>query len=113
MTWFFEQFVLLPHVPDYRAFDPAFSFLFNSYYEAVGPRHPPSLSRLVDPAAGPTRLRFTAGTSTPSLAAAIPRLPPEIGAIIELGLHHEQQHQELLVTDVLHAFAAHPLCPPP
>src|SRR5271155_5515394 len=39
-TWFFEQFVLVPHVPGYQVFDPAFCFLFNSYYEAVGPRHP-------------------------------------------------------------------------
>ena len=111
MTWFFEQFVLVPHVPDYRAFDPAFSFLFNSYYEAVGPRHPrPSRGLLTRPPAHEvTRYRRHVDAS---LAAAIPRLGPEIGAIIELGLHHEQQHQELLVTDMLHAFAAHPLCPP-
>ena len=52
ITWFFEQFVLVPHVPDYRAFDPAFSFLFNSYYEAVGPRHPrPSRGLLTRPPA--------------------------------------------------------------
>jgi ergothioneine biosynthesis protein EgtB len=111
VTWFFEQFVLVPHVPHYRTFDPAFSFLFNSYYEAVGPRHPrPSRGLLTRPPAHEVTL-YRQHVDT-SLAAAIPRLPPEISAIIELGLHHEQQHQELLVTDVLHAFAAHPLCPP-
>jgi ergothioneine biosynthesis protein EgtB len=111
VTWFFEQFVLVPHVPHYRTFDPAFSFLFNSYYEAVGPRHPrPSRGLLTRPPAHEVTL-YRQHVDT-ALAAAIPRLPPEIGAIIELGLHHEQQHQELLVTDVLHAFAAHPLCPP-
>ena len=110
VTWFFEQFVLAPHVPDYRIFDPAFNFLFNSYYEAVGPRHPrPSRGLLTRPPAREvTQYRRHVDAS---LAAAIPRLPPEIGEIIELGLHHEQQHQELLVTDMLHAFAGHPLCP--
>src|ERR1700689_5594136 len=51
-TWFFEQFVLVPHVPGYQVFDPAFCFLFNSYYEAVGPRHPrPSRGLLTRPSA--------------------------------------------------------------
>jgi ergothioneine biosynthesis protein EgtB len=111
VTWFFEQFVLMPHVPGYQAFDPAFSFLFNSYYEAVGPRHPrPSRGLLTRPPARDiTQYRRHVDVS---VTAAIPRLPPDICAIIELGLHHEQQHQELLVTDMLHAFASHPLCPP-
>jgi ergothioneine biosynthesis protein EgtB len=111
VTWFFEQFVLVPHVPDYRAFDPAFGFLFNSYYEAVGPRHPrPSRGLLTQPSVYQvTQYRRHVDAA---LAAAIPSLPPAVGEVIELGLHHEQQHQELLVTDMLHAFAAHPLCPP-
>jgi len=109
-TWFFEQFVLAPHVPGYEAFDPAFSFLFNSYYEAVGPRHPrPARGLLTRPSADDvTRYRRHVDEA---VAEVIQRLPPQIGAIVELGLHHEQQHQELLVTDMLHAFAAHPLCP--
>src|ERR1700685_1747472 len=95
VTWFFEQFVLMPHVPGYQAFDPAFNFLFNSYYEAVGPRHPrPSRGLLTRPPAHEvTQYRRHVDAS---LVAAIPKLPPEIHAIIELGLHHEQQHQELL-----------------
>jgi ergothioneine biosynthesis protein EgtB len=110
VTWFFEQFVLLPHVPGYRVFDPAFGFLFNSYYEAVGPRHPrPSRGLLTRPSTHQvTQYRRHVDAA---MAAAIPHLPDEARAIIELGLQHEQQHQELLVTDMLHAFAAHPLCP--
>jgi ergothioneine biosynthesis protein EgtB len=110
VTWFFEQFVLLAHVPGYRVFDPAFGFLFNSYYEAVGPRHPrPSRGLLTRPSAervGAYRRHVDA-----ALGAALPDLGPEVQAIVELGLQHEQQHQELLVTDMLHAFAAHPLVP--
>jgi ergothioneine biosynthesis protein EgtB len=109
-TWFFEQFVLVPHVAGYRVFDPAFGFLFNSYYEAVGPRHPrPSRGLLTRPGADHvTRYRRHVDTA---LADALAGLPPDVRAIVALGLHHEQQHQELLVTDMLHAFAAHPLCP--
>jgi ergothioneine biosynthesis protein EgtB len=109
-TWFFEQFVLSPHLPGYQVFDPAFCFLFNSYYEAVGPRHPrPSRGLLTRPSAAEvTRYRRHIDTA---LGQAIPHLNSRISAIVELGLHHEQQHQELLVTDMLHAFAASPLYP--
>lgn len=110
VTWFFEQFVLVPHVPAYRVFDPSFGFLFNSYYEAVGPRHPrPSRGLLTRPSASQvTQYRRHVDAA---LEAAIPHLPGDVRSTIELGLQHEQQHQELLVTDMLHAFAAHPLCP--
>jgi ergothioneine biosynthesis protein EgtB len=109
-TWFFEQFVLVPHVPGYNVFDPTFGFLFNSYYEAVGPRHPrPFRGLLTRPSAD--RITQYRRHVDVALAHALPGLAPEVGAIVELGLHHEQQHQELLVTDMLHAFAAHPLCP--
>ncbi len=109
-TWFFEQFVLVPHVPDYRVFDPAFGYLFNSYYEAVGPRHPrPSRGLLTRPgAAAVARYRRHVDAA---MRDAFPGLPPDVLDVVELGLHHEQQHQELLVTDMLHAFAAHPFCP--
>jgi ergothioneine biosynthesis protein EgtB len=109
-TWFFEQFVLLAHVPGYRVFDPAFGFLFNSYYEAVGPRHPrPERGLLTRPSADQVTLYRRHVDA--ALSASLGKLSPEIQAIVELGLQHEQQHQELLVTDMLHAFAAHPLCP--
>jgi len=109
-TWFFEQFVLVPHVPAYRVFDPAFGFLFNSYYEAVGPRHPrPSRGMLTRPSASQvTQYRQHVDAA---LLRALPALPDAIHNVIELGLHHEQQHLELLLTDILHAFAANPLFP--
>jgi ergothioneine biosynthesis protein EgtB len=111
VTWFFEQFVLVPHVPGYTVFDPTFGFLFNSYYEAVGPRHPrPSRGLLTRPAAdviSQYRRHVDA-----AMQAALPSFPDPVREIVALGLHHEQQHQELLVTDLLHAFAAHPFCPP-
>lgn len=109
-TWFFEQFVLVPHVPDYTVFDPAFSFLFNSYYEAVGPRHPrPSRGLLTRPSVGQvTQYRDHVDAA---LRRALPHLPRQVNDVIELGLHHEQQHLELLITDMLHAFSANPLCP--
>ena len=110
VTWFFEQFVLMPHVPEYRTFDPAFGFLFNSYYETVGPRHPrPSRGLLTRPSAAQvTQYRHHVDAA---IVRALPRLSREVAEIIDLGLHHEQQHQELLITDMLHAFSAHPLCP--
>lgn len=111
-TWFFEQFVLSRHLPGYAAFDPAFSFLFNSYYEAVGPRHPrPSRGLLTRPGAA------SVGRYRAHVDEAMRRLldgtagDPAIAALVELGLHHEQQHQELLATDILHAFAQNPLLP--
>ncbi|PPQ27277.1 sulfatase maturase [Rhodopila globiformis] len=113
-TWFFEQFVLIPHCPDYRIFDPTFGFLFNSYYDAVGPRHPrPSRGMLTRP---PTaRVAAYRRHVDAAMQRALPRLPAPVQApvqaIVELGLHHEQQHQELLVTDMLHGFAANPLFP--
>ena len=110
-TWFFEEFVLGRFAPGYRVFDPDFRYLFNSYYEAVGPRHPrPARGLLSRPAAE------RVGAYRAHVDAAMHRLladaPAEAAPLIELGLQHEQQHQELLLTDTLHAFAQHPLFPP-
>lgn len=109
-TWFFEQFVLGQHVPGYKVFDPAFAFLFNSYYEAVGPRHPrPSRGLLTRPSVkqvGAFRRHVDA-----AMQQLLEHAPPDALGLIELGLQHEQQHQELLLTDMLHAFAQNPLVP--
>ncbi len=109
-TWFFEQFVLTPFVPDYHAFDRDFAYLFNSYYEAVGPRHPrPNRGLLTRPSTarvGAFRQHVDA-----AMAGLLVRLPNEVPGLVELGLQHEQQHQELLLTDMLHAFAQNPLAP--
>jgi ergothioneine biosynthesis protein EgtB len=113
-TWFFEVLVLCALVRSYRPFDPRLFELFNSYYEALGPRHPrpqrgvlsrPSLAEIwvyrhhVEQAMG----EFFKTASSAELAHAAP--------LITLGLHHEQQHQELLLTDILHAFSCNPLRP--
>ncbi len=110
-TWFFETFVAMPNVPGYQAFDPRFSFLFNSYYETVGARHPrPARGLLTRPSAeevGAYRQAVDA-----AVLGWIDAAPPEALKLIELGLQHEQQHQELLLTDMLHAFSQSPLLPP-
>jgi formylglycine-generating enzyme required for sulfatase activity len=169
-TWFFEQFLLVPHLRGYQVFDPDFCFLFNSYYEAVGARHPrpmrglltrPPAGRItayrahVDAAmrrlAGPGSLepgqadltqaswgqagcgqagpgQAGCGQAGPGQAGCGQAGPGQAGSgqagpgqsdpdqaavaeLIELGLQHEQQHQELLLTDILHAFAQNPLSP--
>ena len=113
-SWFFETFLLIPEQPNYSPFHPEYAFLFNSYYEAVGERHPrPRRGRLSRPTVkevygyrehvdeAMTRLIDEAAPDT--LARLVP--------LIELGLHHEQQHQELLVTDIKHILARNPLRP--
>lgn len=110
-TWFFEQFLLQPNLPGYQVFDRQFSFLFNSYYEQVGPRHArPQRGLLTRPPAS------AVGAYRAHVDAAMERLlarepSPELLEMVELGLQHEQQHQELLVTDMLHAFSFNPLRP--
>ncbi|HQT78680.1 MAG: sulfatase maturase [Rhodospirillales bacterium 20-64-7] len=109
-TWFFEQFVLRAHAPGYEVFDPDFCFLFNSYYDTVGPRHPrPSRGLLTRPAAAAVA-QYRRHVDA-AMIRALPDLAPAALPIVELGLQHEQQHQELLVTDMLHAFAGNPLYP--
>jgi ergothioneine biosynthesis protein EgtB len=109
-TWFFEQFVLRRFLPDYRVFDSDFSYLFNSYYEAMGPRHPrPSRGLLTRPSAACVHA-FRAHVDA-AMMRLCARMPSEAAGLIELGLQHEQQHQELLLTDMLHAFAQNPLAP--
>lgn len=113
-TWFWEQFLLGEHVPGYRPFHPDFAFLFNSYYVAAGPRHArnhrgditrPSADevgayrRHVDEAV----LDFFRSAGEDQLRAVAP--------LVEVGLNHEQQHQELMFTDILHAFAQNPVYP--
>ncbi len=109
-TWFFEQFVLTPNVPDYLPFDADFSYLFNSYYEAIGARHPrPQRGLLSRPSAEHVgRYRAHVDAAMVDLLAT----PSEdVTHLVTLGLQHEQQHQELLMTDMLHALAQNPLMP--
>jgi len=109
-TWFFESFVLRDHVAGYRVFDECFSFLFNSYYETEGPRHArPRRGMLSRPSLD--EVRAYRAFVDEALERAIPSLPPEAIELIELGIHHEQQHQELLLTDILATFAENPVEP--
>ena len=109
-TWFFETFLLLPHYPGYTRFREEFGFLFNSYYEAAGPRHArPKRGMLTRPSSdeiGAYRTHVDAAMES-LMRDPPPGFPVEL---IELGLQHEEQHQELLVTDALHALAQNPLC---
>jgi ergothioneine biosynthesis protein EgtB len=110
-TWFFETFVLARTERAHRPFDPAYGYLFNSYYEAVGPRQPrPERGLLSRPPLGDV-LRYRADVDARMGEALSRALPPDVLDVIELGIAHEEQHQELLLTDVKHAFAANPLRP--
>lgn len=108
-TWFFETFVLRDR-PGYRVFDPAWAYLFNSYYEAEGPRHArPRRGMLTRPTLAQV-LDYRAHVDA-AILAHWPTLEPAVRDLVELGCHHEQQHQELLLTDILHLFAQNPLLP--
>jgi len=109
-TWFFETFVLKPHARDYRAFDPAYEYLFNSYYEAVGPRHPrPQRGMITRP--GVAEVMAYRQHVTDAMAALLVSGNTEVDAILELGMHHEQQHQELILMDAKHLLSLSPLKP--
>jgi ergothioneine biosynthesis protein EgtB len=110
-TWFFEQFVLAAQGRGYRRFDERFSFLFNSYYNAVGARHErPRRGLLTRPALAEV-LAYRAHVDHAMADFLGTRVDADVGALVELGLHHEQQHQELILTDLLHLFAQNPLRP--
>jgi len=113
-TWFFEQFLLTPHLAGYQVFDADFAYLFNSYYVAAGPRHARPrrgmLTRPELPRVAAYRAHIDAAVER-LIASADEAALVEMLRILEIGLHHEQQHQELLLTDILHAFAHNPLAP--
>ena len=114
VTWFFEQFLLKPHDPGYADFDERFAFLFNSYYVAAGPRHARPQRGLITRPNGEDVAAYRAHVDA-AVERLIENVPAadaaRVFAILEIGLHHEQQHQELLITDILHAFAQNPTDP--
>lgn len=109
-SWFFETFVLRDHTPDYQPFDPRFAYLFNSYYEGEGPRHARPLRGLLTRPSLDEILRYRAHVDA-ALLAALPEMGAQGQTLVALGLHHEQQHQELLLTDIQHLFSINPLEP--
>lgn len=110
-TWFFETMVLKPNVPGYQVFDDSFNYLFNSYYETIGARHPRPKRGLITRPALDRIMAFRAHVDAAMEALIASGPEPKIAELIELGCHHEQQHQELLLTDILHLFAQSPVKP--
>jgi ergothioneine biosynthesis protein EgtB len=113
-TWFFEAVLLQSHAAGYEVFDPRFHFLFNSYYEALGPRHPrPQRGLLTRPSLD--QVHAYREHVDQAVRGLIEGCGDEAWAAIEpvvmLGLQHEQQHQELILTDILHALSCNPLLP--
>jgi ergothioneine biosynthesis protein EgtB len=109
-SWFFETFVLRDHVPDYEPFDERFAFLFNSYYETEGPRLDRARRGLLSRPSLDEVRAYRAHVDE-ALALALPSFDAVVLALIELGINHEQQHQELLLTDILAGLAENPLEP--
>jgi ergothioneine biosynthesis protein EgtB len=114
VSWFFETFLLEPELPGYTAFDPRFGFLFNSYYEAVGARWPRPERGLLSRPSLDEVLAYRRHVDD-AMADLIGRADDEawarIAPLLELGLHHEQQHQELILMDIKHVFSRNPLAP--
>jgi ergothioneine biosynthesis protein EgtB len=112
-TWFFETFVLQPYLPGYRLFDPKFNYCFNSYYEAQGERQPRALRGLLTrPTSFEVRdYRSHVDEALHNLFAGGVAHAEDVASRIEIGINHEQQHQELLLTDILSLFALNPLRP--
>ena len=113
-TWFFETFLLLPHLRGYQLLDPAYQYLFNSYYVTIGDRHcrqnrgqlsRPTVEQIYDYRrhVDEQMLALLTGASQEDLAVLAP--------LIEIGVNHEQQHQELMLTDIKHVFWVNPLRP--
>jgi ergothioneine biosynthesis protein EgtB len=109
-SWFFETFVLRDHVAGYALFDERYPYLFNSYYEGEGERHPrPKRGMISRPSLD--EVRDWRAHVDEALDRALPDLPADALELVELGINHEQQHQELFLTDILATFAENPLEP--
>jgi len=114
LSWFFETFILAPHAPGYRLFDPAYNHLFNSYYEAAGPRHPRPARGLISRPGVAEILRYRAHVTEALfdfIAGAGAAVWHAAAPLIELGINHEEQHQELILMDIKHLLSLNPLQP--
>src|SRR5262245_56003208 len=111
VTWFFETFILERHERDFKPFHPRFRVLFNSYYNQVGEQHPRAQRGLVSrPSLAEVRA-YRAQVDQRIAALLGSPHDPAIDTLVELGLQHEQQHQELLLTDIKHVLSCNPLAP--
>ena len=113
VTWFFETFILMKYLAGYRAFDDTFNYCFNSYYESQGQRQPRAHRGLLTRPTSERVLAYRAHVdeALEKLLSRRGAFDGEIARLIEVGINHEQQHQELLLTDILALFAASPLRP--
>ena len=109
-SWFFETFLLQPHLPDYRPFDPDYAYLFNSYYESVGPRHPRPARGMISRPSVAEVLAYRRHVDQRMQELLMARGgDATLATLLELGLNHEQQHQELLLMDLKHLLSLSPL----
>ena len=113
-TWFFETFILAIHEPEYRPHHPQFTYLFNSYYDAVGDRWPRPSRGLLSRPTVPEVYEYRQAVNE-RIVSLLEQLDGPIweavAPVLELGINHEEQHQELLLTDLKHAFGLNPLRP--
>jgi len=111
VTWFFETFVLGPHMPSYRPYNDAFAYIFNSYYEALGDRHPRTERGLIS-RPGITEVKQYRQFVDEAMDTLFRReFTSDVSDLITLGLHHEQQHQELLLMDIKNVLSRNPMLP--
>lgn len=110
-TWFFETFVLKAARPQYQPWNQAFEYLFNSYYNGIGQQYPRPERHLLSRPGIDEVLAWRRHVDEAMTALLEDELQPDVAAMVELGLHHEQQHQELLVTDLKYSFSHNPLHP--
>jgi ergothioneine biosynthesis protein EgtB len=110
-TWFFERFVVMRCAGLYEPFHPRYEYLFNSYYETVGPRHARAARGLITRPGIAEIGAYREHVDIEVLDLLMCGLPSEALALVELGLHHEQQHQELVVMDIKHVLSCNPLLP--
>ncbi|MBX9588235.1 MAG: ergothioneine biosynthesis protein EgtB [Hyphomonadaceae bacterium] len=113
VTWFFETFILAKHLTAYRPFDTSFNYCFNSYYESQGPRQPRTKRGVLTRPSSERVMAYRAhvDAALAKLVADGVDTDSDLARLIEIGINHEQQHQELLLTDILALFAANPLRP--
>jgi ergothioneine biosynthesis protein EgtB len=110
-TWFFETFILAKHLPGYRVFDDTFNYCFNSYYESQGARQPRPRRGLLTRPSIDRVMAYRAHVDDGLRTLFARGVDVDVARLIEIGINHEQQHQELLLTDILSLFAANPLRP--
>jgi ergothioneine biosynthesis protein EgtB len=110
-TWFFETFLLIPNLDDYVPFHSAFGYLFNSYYEALGERHPRPLRGLLTRPSLEEVYRYREHVEEEMQRLLFGPIDRSTAELVELGLNHEQQHQELILMDIKHLFSCNPLHP--